>query len=158
VFLLGSLMASIGPAPTQEAETGAQFGWLEVDPAVVGKPSKVRWRLAGGADAERHRVLLNLTIVHLDKGKTVFSVERLPVEKEFAMDFQFAEGAEHRVSAVAYLTGGRMLQTEKNVSVVGVEPPARAMIPAIALFLGVIALGLAVGRWSRRAAEATNFT
>jgi hypothetical protein len=114
----------------------------------------VRWRLAGGADAEREPVLLNLTIVHLDKGKTVFSVERLPVEKEFAIDFQFTDGAEHRVSAVAYVFGGRMLRTEKNVSIVGVEPPARAMIPAIALFLGVIALGLAVGRWSRRAAPA----
>jgi hypothetical protein len=151
VLLLGSLMASIGPAPAQEAERGAQFGWLEVDPAVVGKPSKVRWRLAGRADTERQPVLLNLTIVHLDKGKTVFSVERLPVEKEFAMDFQFTDGAEHRVSAIAYVTGGRMLRTEKNVSVTGVEPPAPAMISAIGFFLAVIALGLAVGRWSRRA-------
>ena len=61
------------------------------------------------------------------------------------MDFQFADGAEYRIAAIAYVTGGQMIRTEQNVSVAGVEPPARAMIPAIGFFLAVIALGLAVG-------------
>ena len=128
------------------------FGWLEIDPATVGKPSKVRWRLAGEEKAEGRAVLLTLTIAHLEKAKTVFSVERLPVEGEFAMSFQFTDGAEYRVTAIAYVTGGQMIRTEQNKSVIGVEPPARAMIPAVAFFLAVIALGLGVGRWSRRAA------
>jgi hypothetical protein len=97
-------------------------------------------------------VLLTLTIAHLEKGKTVFSVERLPVAGEFAVSFQFTDGAEYRVTAIAYTNGGQMLRTERNIAVTGVEPPARTMIPAIGFFLAVIALGLGVGRWSRRTA------
>ena len=129
----------------QELGQGKYFGWLEIDPATVGKPSNVRWRLAGEENAASRAVLLTLTIAHLEKGKTVFAVERLPVEREFAMNFQFTDGAEYRVTAIAYVTGGQMLRTEQNISVTGVEPPARAMIPAIGFFLAVIALGLGVG-------------
>ena len=135
----------------QELGQQKYFGWLEIDPATVGKPSSVRWRLAGEEKAESRAVLLTLTIAHLEKAKTVFSVERLPVEGEFAMSFQFTDGAEYRVTAIAYVTGGQMIRTEQNISVIGVESPARAMIPAIGFFLGVIAVGLGVGRWSRRA-------
>jgi hypothetical protein len=152
VLLLGSLMASVNPATAREAERGGNYGWLEIDPAILGKPGQIRWSLVGEANAGSQPVLLNLTIVHLEKDKTVFAVEKLPVEREFAMNFQFTDGAEHRVTAIGYVTGGRMLRTEQNVTVTGVEPPARAMIPAIGFFLAVIALGLAVGRWSRRAA------
>jgi len=75
------------------------------------------------------------------------------VEREFTLNFQFADGADTRVTAIAYVTGGQVLRTEQNISVTGVEPPGRAMIPAIGFFLGVIALGLGIGRWSRRAAH-----
>jgi hypothetical protein len=152
VLLLGSLMASIDSVTAQPTERGIQFGWLEVDPGTVGKPSKVRWRLAGEENVASRVVLLTLTITHLEKGKTVFSVERVPVEREFAMNFQFTDGADYRVTAIAHVAGRPMLRTERNISVIGVEPPARAMIPAIGFFLVAIALGLAVGRWSRRAA------
>jgi hypothetical protein len=152
VLLLGSFMGSIDTAIAQEVEKGGHFGWLEIEPATVGKPSRVRWKLSGDENAASRAVLLNLTIAHLEKGKPVFAVERLPVEGEFAMSFQFPDGAEYRVTAIAYVTGGQMIRTEQNISVIGVEPPARAMIPAIGLFLAVIAVGLAVGRWSRHAA------
>ena len=152
VLLLGSFMGSIDTAIAQEAEKDGHFGWLKIEPATVGKPGRVRWKLSGDENAASRAVLLNLTIAHLEKGKPVFAVERLPVEGEFAMSFQFADGAEYRVTAIAYATGGQMIRTEQNISVIGVEPPARAMIPAIGFFLAVIAVGLAVGRWSRRAA------
>jgi hypothetical protein len=151
-LLLGTLITAIETGAAQEAERGARFGWLEIDPAAVGKPGKVRWRLAGEANTGSQPVLLTLTIAHLEKSKTVFAIERLPVEREFAMDFQFADGAEYRVAAIAYVTGGQTLRTEQNITVTGMEPPTRAMVPAIGFFLGMIALGLAVGRWSRRAA------
>jgi hypothetical protein len=142
----------------QELGQRKNFGWLEVEPATVGELSKVHWRLAGEENAENRGALLTLTIAHLEKGKTVFAVERLPVEREFTLNFQFADGAEYRVTAIAYVTGGQMLRTEQNLSVTGVEPPARAMIPAIGFFLAVVALGLGVGRWSRRTAKAANFS
>ena len=148
---MGSLLLSPGIAPAQDAESARYFGWLEVDPATVGKPINIRWRLAGDEQREKPPALLTLTITHPEKGKMVFAVDRLPVTGEFAMNFQFTDGAEYRVAAIAYVAGRPMLRTEKNVSVTGVEPPARAMIPAISFFVAIIALGLAVGRWSKRA-------
>jgi hypothetical protein len=136
----------------QEVGQGKYFGRLEIVPAPVGKPSSVRWKLLREENAESRAVLLTLTIVHLEKGQTVFSVERIPVAGEFAMNFQFTDGAEYRVTAIAYIAGEPMLRTAQNISIAGVEPPARAAIPALGFFLTVIALGLAVGRWSRRAA------
>jgi hypothetical protein len=152
--LLASMTCSASciEVAAQGIEQRKYFGWLDIDPPTVGKPTKMRWRLAGEEKVASRAVLLTLTIAHLEKGKTVFAVERLPVEGEFAMDFQFTDGAEYRITASAHITGGQMVRTEQNVSVTGVEPPTRAMIPAIGFFLAVIALGLGVGRWSRRAA------
>lgn len=151
LFSMGSLLLSPGIAPAQGAESARYFGWLEVDPATVGKLSNIRWRLAGDEQAEKPPALLTLTITHPEKGKMVFAVDRLSVTGEFAMNFQFTDGAEYRVAAIAYVSGRPILRTEKNVSVTGVEPPARAMIPALSFFVAIIALGLAVGRWSKRA-------
>ena len=147
-----SCVASSIVVAAQGLEQRKIFGWLDIDPPTVGKPSKVHWRLAGEENAANRAVLLTLAIVHLEKGKTVFSVERLPVEGAFAMDFQFTDGAEYRITANAYVVDGQMVRTAQNVSVTSVEPPARAVIPAMGFFLAVIALGLGVGRWSRRAA------
>ena len=150
-LFVGILMASVGSVAAQAAERSSQFGWLEIDPAIVGKPSKVSWRLAGDENAESRAVLLTLTIAHLEKGKTVFAIERLLIDREFALSFQFADAAEYRITALAQVVGRRMLRTEQNIIVTGVEPPAWAMIPAMGFSLVVIAVGLAVGRWSRRA-------
>ena len=134
----------------QEPGRGKYFGWLEVAPATVGKPTRVQWRLKDG-DAARQTALLSLTITHLEKGKTVFSVERMPVAGEFAMNFHFTDGAEYRVTGVAALPGEETVRTEQYLSVTGVEPPVRTIIPALGFFMAAIAVGLGVGRWSRRA-------
>jgi hypothetical protein len=141
-----------GSALAQEVEGGPYFGWLEIDPPTVGKPSALRWRLAGGERADGRSVLLTLTIYHLEKSKQVFAVERIPVPGQFTVNFQFADGAEYRVSAIAQISGRQMVRTEQNISVTGVEPPLGTVFPAIGLFLAFVVLGLAVGRWSRRAA------
>jgi hypothetical protein len=127
----------------QETGTAKYFGWLEADPATVGKPVRVRWRLEGEGSRERPMALLTLTIAHLEKGKTVFSVERLPVVGEFSMNFQFADSAEYRVTAIGELQGQSIVRTEQYVSVSGVEPSATTMIPALGFFLAVIAAGAA---------------
>jgi hypothetical protein len=135
----------------QETETQKYFGWMEIDPATVGKPTRVHWRLEGGGGVERPGPLLTLTITHLEKGKLVFSAERLAVARDFSMNFQFADGAEYRVTAIAELPGRQPIRTERYISASGVEPAATAMVPAIGFFLAVIAAGLGVGRLSRRA-------
>jgi hypothetical protein len=146
----GGLMSSMENAAGQATRQGEQFGWLEIDPATVGKPTNVRWRLGGDERTEKSMALLTLTIAHPQKDKIVFALERHSVAGEFAMNFQFTDGAEYRVAAIAYVAGRRLLRTEKNVAVTTAEPPARAMIPALSFFIAIIALGLAVGRWSKR--------
>src|SRR3990172_1377130 len=154
---MGSLLLSPGIAPAQDGESARYFGWVEVDPATVGKPINIRWRLGGDDQREKPPALLTLTITHLERGKTVFAVERLAVAGEFLMNFQFTDGGEDRVAAPAYVAGQPLLRTEKNVAVIAAEPPARAMLPALSFFVAIIALGLAVGRWSKlRATKSWN--
>jgi len=121
---------------------------LEVAPATVGRPTVVRWRLNNAVDPSR--VLLSLAIVHLEKGKTVFEVERIPVPGEFTMNFQFTDGAEYRLVAVGEQPGSMPIRTEKTISVTALEPPTKAMIPAFGYFIALIAAGLIAGRWSKR--------
>ena len=122
---------------------------LEIAPASAGKLARIRWVLDADGGNPSRGALLSLAITHIEKKMTVFAVDKIPVEREFSMNFHFVDGAEHRVSARAELPGGRWMRSEQVVSVSGVEPPVSAMLPAMGLFLTVIALGLAVGRWSR---------
>jgi hypothetical protein len=66
------------------------------------------------------------------------------------MDFHFPDGAEYRVTSIAGVTGAGTVRTEKNLTVAGAEPPSSAMVPALTVFLLVIALGLGAGRWTKR--------
>ena len=94
--------------------------------------------------------MLTLAITQLEEGHAVFAIEKLIVAREFALDFQFVDGSEHRVTAVAELPGRTPISTERIISVTPVEPPAAATLPALAFFVFVIALGLGVGRWRKR--------
>ncbi|MDP2605171.1 MAG: hypothetical protein Q8S00_21715 [Deltaproteobacteria bacterium] len=155
LLALGGLLSVMENAAGQATRQGEQFGWLEVDPATVGKPTSVRWRLGGDEQTEKSMALLALTIAHPEKDKIVFALERLPVAGEFAMKFQFTDGAEYRVAAIAHVAGRPTLRTERNISVIAAEPPVRAMIPAVSFFVAIIVLGLAVGRWSKLRATKT---
>lgn len=147
VICLGLLA---GRALAAAADTVQQnySGHLDIETATVGKPSRVHWRLDGaGANSP---AALTLSITHLEKQKIVFAVERLVVPGEFALNYHFPDGAEYRVAAVAEIQGRTPINVEKTISVVGVEPPAKATIPALSYFLALIALGLVAGRWSKR--------
>jgi hypothetical protein len=136
---------------TAFAQAGAvkPIARLEIDSPAAGKLARIRWVLdADGGNAGRG-ALLSLAITHIEKKMTVFTVDKIPVEGKFSMNFHFVDGAEHRVTAHAQLAGGRSARSEQVVSVSAVEPPISAMLPAMGLFLAVIGLGLGVGRWSR---------
>jgi hypothetical protein len=137
-------------ALAQEEKSEKYEARLEISPPRVGKLSHIRWSLAGIKEGERPTVNLSLRIIHLEKGKTVFSIEKLPVPGEFTLNFQFTDGAEYRIDTMAEL-GGREMHSQRIVSVSGIQPPPSAAIPAIVFFIAVIALGLYTGRWSRRA-------
>lgn len=122
---------------------------LEIAAATVGKPTQLRWRLE---DSGAATAMLSLTITHLEKHKTVFAIDNVPVGKEYQLGFHFPDGAEYRVNSTAYAPGQMPIRTEQLVPVAGVEPPLAAQLPALLLFLGVIALGLGAGRISKRLA------
>lgn len=123
---------------------------LEIEPATVGKPSRVRWSLSEAGPRAMPMTALTLTITQLEENKVIFAVERVAVAGEFSMKFHFTDGSDHRVTAVAEMPGQAPFKSERVISVTPVEPPMRAMFPALGLFLALIALGLAGGRCSKR--------
>ncbi len=134
---------------SQTTDRAAQ-ATLTIEPAVVGKPSRIVWRLNNSESMTSAGAVLSLAITQLDENHTVLAIERFPVAGEFALNFQFVDGSEHSVTAVAELTGQAPVRIEQRVSVTAVEPPVTAALPAITFFLIVTALGLGVGRWSKR--------
>jgi len=148
VLLLVELSRAAEPPRVQETENAG----LEIGAATVGTPTAVRWFLKNAEIAGTSNALLTLTITHLEKEKIAFEVERIPVGNEFSMKFQFTDGAEYRVVALAEVPGKPTLRSEKVVGVTALEPPAKASVPALAYFVGLIALGLGIGRWTKRRA------
>jgi hypothetical protein len=136
------------PPRVEETENAG----LEIEAATVGTPTAVRWFLKNAEIAGKSNALLTLTITHVEKEKIAFEVERIPVDREFSMKFQFADGAEYRVVALAEVPGKPPLRSEKVIGVTAMEPPAKASVPALAYFVGLIALGLVTGRWTKRRA------
>jgi hypothetical protein len=136
-------------ATAQEAANDKPGARLVIDPPVVGKLSRVRWVMRPDEGGSSQTVILSLAITHVEKGMTVFAVDKIPVVGEYSMNFHFVDGAEHRITANAEMSGGRSARTEQVVPVSGGEPPVSAIIPALGLFLTAIAAGLGAGRWSR---------
>ena len=150
VFISVTLLSgSAGVSAAQEIVKPTHTAALEIEPAKVGTRTSVQWRLVGGSDGEKPTGFLTLTITHLEKGKVVFGVEKLSVAGEFSMKFQFPDGAEYRVAAVADIPGVPTIRNEQVVPVTGIEPPVTAMVPPLSYFLALIVLGLGAGRWSK---------
>jgi hypothetical protein len=153
VSLIATALLAVSPAMSHvpQQSSGGTTG-LEIEPASVGKPSLVRWSLPrNGGDGA---VVLTLMITHREKQKVVFAIEKVPVTGEWSMKFHFPDGAEYRVTAVADSPGLAPVRSEQVISVTGVEPPTKAMVPVLLYFLAVIVLGLCAGRWTKRRTRA----
>jgi hypothetical protein len=137
--------------PAQENHERNYISKIDVAPAMVGAPARIHWWLHPAGVNGEPSARLTLTITHLQKNKLVFSVEKIPVTGEFAVDYQFTDGADHRVTAVADTADGKTVRQEQTVLVTAGAPSLRTKLPPLFLFLAVIAAGLAAGRYSRRA-------
>ncbi len=141
------LLTGAAPALSSQADRDSS-AILEIEPATVGKLSQVRWKAlpaSGGGTT-----ILTLTISHLEKQKVVFAVEKIPVDAAWSMKFHFPDAGEYRIAAVANIPGRPPVRSEYGISVAGVAPPASTMIGALLFFVGLIAVGLGFGRWSKR--------
>lgn len=149
VAVLFSVATSLNGANAQVSKSRIGQVALGVAPATVGRPSEIRWSLNGLGIGESQSARLTLTVVHREKERTVFGVNRLPVAGEFSVAFHFTDGSEYGIKTVAELETGELVENEQIVAVTPVEPPARSSVPAIMLALLVVGAGLVVGRWSR---------
>jgi hypothetical protein len=134
----------------QESPNRKYAARLEVAPATVGGPARIRWWLHPAGVEGKPSVNLTLSITQLEKNVVVFAVEKILVAGEFAFDYQFTDGSDHRVSAIAMTPDGETVRQEQVVPVSAVPPPSSAPLPTLALFISLIFLGLLAGRWSRK--------
>ena len=124
-------------------------GVLEVESATVGKPVLIRWKTVTIGDGGA-RATLTLTVTHLEKQKVVFGVEKIAVDGEWSVKFHFFDGGEYRVAAAGNVPGLAPMRSEHVITVTGVEPPASPMTAVLIVFVALIAVGLGIGRWSKR--------
>ena len=150
IGLIAAGLLPFGAADISMAQTPAPDAVLEVDPARVGAPTKVRWRSPFSGVGANGPAMLTLTMTHVEKNKVVFAVERITVHDEWSMDFHFPDGGKYRVTAVGSIPGVTPVLSERLKTVEGVEPPLTAMAPVMSYFLFLIAAGLGLGRWSKR--------
>lgn len=151
LLLIAALLAAVTADTHEPIQNGPSSPGLEIEPATVGKASLVRWRSLETASSPSN-VHLTLSILHLEKQKLVFAVEKIPVGEDWSMKFHFPDGAGYRVNAVADSPGGPPVRSEQVIAVKGVEPPVKAMVPALSYFMALLTLGLVVGRWTKRRA------
>ncbi|MGH7798726.1 MAG: hypothetical protein ACREQ2_27995 [Candidatus Binatia bacterium] len=145
-----TLLAGAAGVSAAQQRDASGTAVLEIEPATVGETSGVRWRLATDGVGNRREATLTLTITQLEKQKVVFAVEKIAVPGEWSMKFHFPDGGGYRVAAVGNVPGLAPVRNERAIAVTGVEPPASAMVPALAFFIVLIAAGLGVGRWTKR--------
>ena len=123
---------------------------LDVSAPTVGSLARVHWSLHGAQVPERRSANLSVSITHLEKDAVVFAVTGIPVAGEFSFGYQFTDGTDHRISAIALTQDGEPVRQEQVVSVSPVPPPLKTQLPTLAVFITAIFLGLLAGRWSRR--------
>ena len=141
------LLPALGNASAQ-FQAAAGGARLTIEPATVGRPAEIRWDFTRGLNTGA--AMLSLSVTHLEKQKTVFAIERMPLAGDWSTKLNFPDGAKYRVSAIGAIPGATPVVAEEVISVTGVEPPAGAMARALAYFVALITLGLAAGRWSKR--------
>lgn len=152
-FLLALVLPSVGAAGTAGREENGLLASLEPGRAAVGGLSEIRWRLSERKTGKPVPARLTLTITHLEKERRVFFLEGIPTDGGFSLRFHFTDGAAYRISSLGWVEGRGAIEAEREVNVTGRAPPREAVYPSLFLFLAVIALGLAAGRFTRRKAR-----
>ena len=92
---------------------------------------------------------MTLRVLQLEKGREVFTLNRVPTNGTLDVAFQFTDASPHRV-AVAATANGRLTETAQRIEVESATPPLGVRVRPVLLFLLVILAGLAAGRFSKR--------
>jgi hypothetical protein len=86
----------------------------------------------------------------LEKEKQIFSLREIATEGDLPLGFQFTDASDHLLTVVAEPERKRPAQQKKFIAATGPDTAQKASFRPMILFLGVLALGLAMARISRR--------
>jgi hypothetical protein len=146
-----------GPAHTAETQhvVRGEHGWaLQVNstPAygTVGKEVRFDVRLTKDGEAFAEETGLAMELHHIEDDKPIFKTKILAPKGETSQRLQFFDGAPHRVMITAQpanpaRTGEPPLQAAFDMEVNAIHPPMAVKLRTLALFIGVLTIGMVVG-------------
>lgn len=132
-------------------QTAGLKGELTVAPPRVGAPSIIRWRGTEPGSESPVPATVTLRVLQLEKGKEIFTLNRVPTDGALDLALQFTDASPHRV-VVAATAQGRQREAEvaRTVEVESATPPLGIRAWPVLLFLLVVLAGLAAGRFSKK--------
>ena len=150
----GDVHAPAHPAETRHVVRG-EHGWaLQVDatPAygTVGKEVQFDVVLTKDGEVSAEATELALELHHIEDDKPIFKTNILVPQGETSQRLQFFDGAPHRVMITAQpvdrdRAGEPPLQAVFDMEVNAIHPPTAVKLRTMALFLGVLTIGMVVG-------------
>ena len=154
VVLATALLYGAGSNKDLAAVTGQTAGLkgeLTVAPARVGAPSIIRWRGTEPGSENPVPATITLRVLQLEKGKEIFTLNRVPTDGALDLALQFTDASPHRV-VVAAAVRGRQQEAEvtRTVEVESPTPPLGIRVWPVLIFSLVVLAGLAAGRISKR--------
>lgn len=135
--------------------TQGENGWaLQVDstPAQGTVGQQVRFDIALTKDGEvsTEETALSLELHHIEDDKNIFKTNILTPHGKTSQHLQFFDGAPHQVTITAHPVNraqafAQPLQTAFEMEVNGIHPPMGVKLRTLAVFMGVLVIGMVVG-------------
>ena len=149
--LSGSEEYVAGAPMTFESSTGELTLMATLDPEVpaVGQLALLTGALTDASGNQVEDVQFEVTAFHLEDEKNMTKFSFLAPDGTFSWEFQFFDGAGHRLSVTASPAGdaGRFdpVLAESEIDVVGFDPPLGVKIRTVMYLLLVVLAGVVVG-------------
>lgn len=136
-------------------QTGSYQLIIEYDPtqAFVGKLIPFNIRLLNNQQPDVLPFTTQIQAYHLEDDKMIFDGTFTSKKEEFAdasryeyvLAIQFVDGAPTRVRFQITTSTGVLLEVEEVINVIGIQPPLLVKLKTVAIFVGVIFLGMLTG-------------
>lgn len=150
----GDVRAQTETSKTQHVVRG-EHGWaLQVDAtpaqATVGQPVRFDMALTKDGQVFAEETALAVELHHIEDDKPIFKTHILAPRGETSEQLQFFDGAPHRVMITAHpanrdRAGEPPLQAVFEMEVNAIHPPMAVELRTLALFIGVLTIGMVVG-------------
>lgn len=140
---------SNGGVGADDRQTAGPKGELTVAQPRVGAPSVIRWRGTVPGSEKPVPATVTVKVLQIEKGREIFTLDRVPTDGTLDIAFQFTDASSHRVAVTAR---GREHETEvaRTVEVESPTPPLGIRAWPVLVFSLVVLAGLAAGRASKK--------